>query len=299
MPKPISHKPDEQKIAKYSRRGFLALGAGTLASCAGGGVREVPAGSRVDPYSKRVIPHNPDIYVSPDFPRYDHDITHRQCQVGDKYIAMTFDDGPHPTNTPRLLKILRERNIKATFYVIGQSIAAHPDVLRQTVNDGHEIGNHTQTHRLLTKLGDDALRWEIENCDRAIQAAARCEVRTMRPPYGALGERQKAIIYRDFGYPTLLWSVDPLDWQRPGSSVVANRIIRNTHPGAIVLAHDLHASTVSAMPKALDELLYQGYKFVTVSQLLSLQAHQTGKPAPARVDGNPIADPFADPFVNS
>ncbi|NBQ03365.1 MAG: hypothetical protein EBU27_09205, partial [Opitutae bacterium] len=80
--------------------------------------------------------------------------------------------------------------------------------------------------------------------------------------------------YHEFGYPTILWSVDPLDWKKPGPSVVASRIIRNTQPGAIVLAHDLHASTVSAMPQALDELLYQGYKFVTVSQLLSLHAQQ-------------------------
>ena len=288
---------DPSKLGTYSRRGFLALGAGTVASCAGG-VDTTSTGSHVDPRSNRVIPHNPNIRVSSDFPRYDHDITHRSCTVGDKYVAMTFDDGPHPANTPRLLGMLRERNIKATFYVIGQSVAAHPGVLRQTVADGHEIGNHTQTHRWLTKLDDNALRWEIEHSNRAIQAAAPCTVRTMRPPYGAITERQKAIIYRDFGYPTILWSVDPHDWKRPGPSVVANRIIRSTHQGAIILAHDLHASTVSAMPQALDELLYQGYKFVTVSQLLSLQARYT-PPPPAPTTPQPVDTPFADPFANS
>ncbi|MDX1680630.1 MAG: polysaccharide deacetylase family protein [Akkermansiaceae bacterium] len=281
MPSSDSSNPPtpSSRLATISRRGFLALAGGSLASCAGGSkIGESPS-SHIDPRTNRVIPHNPDIHVSPDFPRYDHEITHTRAMVSGKYIAMTYDDGPHPQNTPRLLRMLRERNIKATFYVIGQSVAAHPNILRQTVDEGHEIGNHTQTHRLLTKLGDDALRWEIEQCDQQIQAAARCEVRTMRPPYGALSQRQRAIIYRDFGYPTILWNVDPMDWKRPGSSVVASRIVRNTTAGSIVLAHDLHASTVSAMPSALDELLYQGYRFVTVSQLLSLQAQAAVAPA--------------------
>ena len=289
---------ESSKAAQYSRRGFLALSAGTLASCAGG-PQGTGSSSHIDPRTNRVIPHNPDMRISTNFPRYNQDMTHRKCLVSGKFIAMTFDDGPHPTNTPRLLNILRERNIKATFYVIGQSIAAHPNVLRQTVNEGHEIGNHTQTHRLLTQLGDDALRWEIQQCDRAIQAAAPCTVRTMRPPYGALSQRQRAILYHEFGYPTILWSVDPMDWKKPGPSVVANRIIRNTTPGAIVLAHDLHASTVSAMPAALDELLYQGYKFVTVSQLLSLQAEQARKPVVPQPPVEPFSDPFAQPSANS
>lgn len=280
-------------FVRYSRRGFLALSAGTIASCAGHHGASV--GSHIDPRTKRVIPHNPDMRISSNFPRYNQDMTHRKCLVSGKFIAMTLDDGPHPANTPRLLGILRERNIRATFYVIGQSISAHPEVLRQTVADGHEIGNHTQTHRLLTQLGDDALRWEIEQCDRAIQSAAPCKVRTMRPPYGALHQRQRALIYHEFGYPTILWSVDPLDWKKPGPSVVASRIIRNTQPGAIVLAHDLHASTVSAMPQALDELLYQGYKFVTVSQLLSLHAQQ----ARSRIEPSSPKKSSSDPFATS
>ena len=121
----------------------------------------------------------------------------------------------------------------------------------------------------------------------------------MRPPYGALSQRQRAIIYNEFGYPTLLWSVDPLDWKKPGPSVVASRIARGAHSGAIILAHDLHAATVSAMPAALDELLYQGYKFVTVSQLLSLQAEQARKPVVPQPPVEPFSDPFAQPSANS
>lgn len=273
--------PDLPSLSRITRRGFLAVAGGTLASCAGNRVPEAATGSHIDPRTKRVIPHNPDIRVSPEFPIERQDITHTRALVSGKFVAMTFDDGPHPQNTPRLLGILRERNIKATFYVIGRSVEAHPGVLRQTVAEGHEIGNHTMTHRLLTKLDDGSLRWELESCHRAIQNACPCEVRTMRPPYGGLHQRQRQLAFHYYRYPTILWSVDPQDWKRPGPSVVASRIIQNTRPGAIILAHDLHAPTVSAMPAALDELLYQGYQFVTVSQLLSLQGPTPGQPAPA------------------
>lgn len=262
------------KVATLSRRGFLAM-AGALTSCATSRDPLFDYGqqtSHLDPATNRVIPHNPNIRVSPDFTLINEDITYRQARISEKFISMTFDDGPHPQNTPRLLKMLKERNIKATFFVIGKNVESHPDVLRQTVDEGHEIANHTQTHRLLTRLDDDQLRWEISTCRDAIQRACPCDVRLMRPPYGALNERQRQLIYQEFGYPTILWSVDPEDWRRPGPSVVASRIIRDTRAGSIVLAHDLHAPTVSAMPETLDELLYQGYKFVTTSQLLSIQS---------------------------
>jgi peptidoglycan/xylan/chitin deacetylase (PgdA/CDA1 family) len=94
----------------------------------------------------------------------------------------------------------------------------------------------------------------------------------MRPPYGALYQRQRELIMQKFGNPTIMWAVDPRDWQRPGVSVVRSRILSETTPGAIILAHDLHAPTVDAMPGTLDGLLAKGFKFVTVSQLLAQKA---------------------------
>ena len=93
----------------------------------------------------------------------------------------------------------------------------------------------------------------------------------MRPPYGALLQRQRSMIREDFGYPTVLWSVDPRDWQRPGVSVVTSRILTNAHNGAIILAHDLHSPSVDAMPATLDGLLRKGFKFVTVSQMIAMK----------------------------
>jgi peptidoglycan/xylan/chitin deacetylase (PgdA/CDA1 family) len=103
----------------------------------------------------------------------------------------------------------------------------------------------------------------------------------MRPPYGGLLQSQREFVHREFGYPTILWSVDPLDWKRPGTAVITNRIVSSTTPGGIVLAHDLHAQTIDSMPQALDGLLRRGFKFVTVSQLIAMQIATPPAGAPA------------------
>lgn len=273
-------------INRFGRRAFLTLAAGSLASCANKSpipeplatIGNAPANG---PKRNRPIPRNPNMPLPSDFTIPSHDITFTRALVSGKYIAMTFDDGPHPQNTPRLLRILRERNIKATFYVIGRSVEANPQVLQATVNEGHEIGNHSQTHQLLTKIGDDTLRREMESCRTAIYNASGYHAKTMRPPYGALSQRQRQLVYSEFGYPIILWSVDPLDWKRPGPSVVTSRILSHTNAGSIVLAHDLHSQTVSAMPGTLDELLYRGFRFVTVSQLLAMQSEVSGASSPS------------------
>jgi peptidoglycan/xylan/chitin deacetylase (PgdA/CDA1 family) len=212
-------------------------------------------------------------------------VTFTRVPVAGKYIALTFDDGPHPQNTPRLLDILRARNVKATFYVIGRSVDLYPGVVRRTVAEGHEIGNHTYTHRLLSKLGDADVRQEMSRTRDAIARAAGVQPRTMRPPYGGLLQRQRELVHAEFNYPTILWSVDPLDWKRPGPSVVTSRILSNTTAGGIVLAHDLHSQTVDAMPATIDGLLRQGYRFVTVSQLLAMKVETATAQAAVETPG--------------
>ena len=212
---------------------------------------------------------NPDIDLPKSFPA-DIAVTHRRVRTTQPYIAMTFDDGPHPQNTPRLLDMLRERNIKATFYVIGKSVNMYPEIVRRMVAEGHEVGNHTWTHRNLTGLSNASIRTEMDRTRDVIVSACGVEPLTMRPPYGALRESQRTWIFKEYAYPTIMWDVDPKDWQRPGVSVVTSRILDKTRNGSIVLAHDLHKPTVDAMPGTLDGLLKRGFQFVTVSQLLSL-----------------------------
>lgn len=216
------------------------------------------------------VPRNPDMRMGAGFSAA-AGVTQSRGPSDRPFVAMTFDDGPHPQNTPRLLDILRARNIKATFYVIGRSVENYPQIVRRIVAEGHEIGNHTYTHRNLTKLSDSEVLRELTRTKDAIVAASGVQPRTMRPPYGALLQRQRSMIHSDFGYPTVLWSVDPRDWQRPGVSVVTSRILTNAHNGAIILAHDLHSPSVDAMPATLDGLLRKGFNFVTVSQMIAMK----------------------------
>ncbi|MFC7337262.1 polysaccharide deacetylase family protein [Haloferula chungangensis] len=226
------------------------------------------------PSIKGPVPRNPDMKLSANFSP-NAGVTISRVAVSQNYVAMTFDDGPHPQNTPKLLDILRERNIKATFYVIGRNVDLYPAITRRIVAEGHEIGNHTYTHGNMTKMSDSKVREELDKCREAIARAAGVKPRTLRPPYGALLQNQRSWIHSEYGYPTIMWAVDPRDWQRPGPSVVTSRILSATTPGAIVLAHDLHAPTVTAMPATLDGLLRKGYKFVTVSQLLAMKPKET------------------------
>ena len=276
---------DESAAAQLSRRGFL-LGAASLTSCAAAApLQQTPrpanpqaasikttsnSGYRTPPV-QGPVPRNPDNSLRSDFSK-NSGISFSRVLVSGNYVAMTFDDGPHPQNTTRLLDILRARNVKATFYVIGRSVELYPQVVRRTVAEGHEIGNHSQTHRLLSKLGDSELRQEMSRCRDAVVRAAGVQPRTMRPPYGGLLQRQREIVHSEFGYPTILWSVDPLDWKNRNSGLITSRILAGASSGGIVLAHDLHATTVDAMPGTLDGLLRRGFKFVTVSQLLAMKS---------------------------
>lgn len=189
------------------------------------------------------------------------------------FIALTFDDGPHPVNTPRLLDILKQRNVKATFYVVATNAKRYPEILRRMVAEGHEIGNHTVTHTSFSKLSDAQIRQELTSSHQAILSATGVAPRTARPPYGSISAAQKSWIRQEFGYPSILWSVDPEDWKKPGVSVVTSRLVSGATPGGILLVHDIHSTSVDAMPGTLDQLLGKGFQFVTVTQLIAMDGN--------------------------
>jgi len=197
-------------------------------------------------------------------------ITFTDVNVDGPYIAMTFDDGPHATNTPKLLEMAAKRHIKLTFFVLGECVEQNPTVLQREVAEGHEIGNHSWSHPNLAKLSDEAVRSQLQRTEDIIVKTAGVKPKLMRPPYGELTKRQRIWVNHDFGYKVILWDVDPLDWKRPGPSVVARRIIGGTCPGSIILSHDIHPPTIEAMPQVFDALLARGFKFVTVSELLAM-----------------------------
>ncbi|MGA0853995.1 MAG: polysaccharide deacetylase family protein [Luteolibacter sp.] len=260
--------------SQLTRRGFIALAASAASCTAAPPLPSKPTARRFSPdaYQNRgPVPRNPELSLNSNFSR-SAGITFTRVPVNGKFIALTFDDGPHPSNTPRLLQILRQRNVKATFYVVGRSVNLYPQILRQTVYEGHEIGNHSQTHRLLSKLSDSEVIDELRRCRESVAQASGATMRTMRPPYGGLLQRQRELVHSTFGYPTILWSVDPLDWKRPGVGVVSSRLINGASDGGILLAHDIHAPTIDAMPATIDSLLRRGFKFVTVSQLIAMKS---------------------------
>jgi peptidoglycan/xylan/chitin deacetylase (PgdA/CDA1 family) len=197
-------------------------------------------------------------------------ITFTEVNVDGPYIAMTFDDGPHATNTPKLLDLAAKKHIKLTFFVLGQCVEQNPAVLQREVAEGHEIGNHSWSHPNLAKLSDEAVRSQLQRTEDIIVKTAGVKPKLMRPPYGELTKRQRIWVNHDFGYKVILWDVDPLDWKRPGPDVVARRIIAGTRPGSIILSHDIHPPTIEAMPQVFDALLAKGFKFVTVSELLAM-----------------------------
>lgn len=199
-------------------------------------------------------------------------------RVDQPVIAMTFDDGPSSVLTPRLLDILKQRNIKATFFVLGQLVQEHPDIIQRAVAEGHEIANHSWDHKALNKLGEGGLQHELADTSAAISKATGKPVTLMRPPYGATNPRLNRAIEREYGMKVILWSVDPFDWKRPGPNAVEQRIVAGTKPGSIILSHDIHPGTIEAMPATFDALLAKGYKFVTVSELLAMESKN---PAPA------------------
>jgi peptidoglycan/xylan/chitin deacetylase (PgdA/CDA1 family) len=206
-------------------------------------------------------------------------ITFSAVHVDGPYIAITFDDGPRTILTPKLLDLLAAHHIKATFFVIGQNVAEHPEIVERAAREGHEIGNHTWAHPKLGKMSDDAVRRDLSRADDAIKRAIGTRPTLLRPPYGSITSRQKNWIHEEFGYRIILWDVDPLDWKRPGPMTVCNRIVKETRPGSIVLSHDIHPGTIAAMPATLDQLEAKGFKFVTVSELIEMAKPETPRPA--------------------
>lgn len=183
---------------------------------------------------------------------------------------MTFDDGPSATLTPKLLDLLAAHHIKATFFVIGENVAEHPEIVARAAREGHEIGNHSWSHPNFGKMSDESVRRQLEQTDDAIKNATGKRPTLLRPPYGSITAREKRWIHDEFGYDIILWDVDPYDWKRPGPAVVRARILKETRPGSIVLSHDIHPGTIEAMPSTFDELEAKGFKFITVSELIHM-----------------------------
>jgi len=196
--------------------------------------------------------------------------------TGNKVIALTFDDGPGP-HTAHLLDILDQYGTKATFFLIGSKVSSQANVVRNIQARGHQLGNHSWSHPELPKLPVDQIAGEIDRTNDAIKQATGVTPAILRPPYGAVnGAVLEQLRLR--GMSSILWSVDTRDWADRNSDIVCSRAVAGARPGAIILMHDIHQTSVGAVPCILSALKQQGYSFVTVQGLLGNMAAGAGYP---------------------
>jgi peptidoglycan/xylan/chitin deacetylase (PgdA/CDA1 family) len=187
-------------------------------------------------------------------------------------IALTFDDGPDPVTTPKVLDSLDKFGARATFFVIGNKIAGHEAILRRMQTAGDEIGNHSWSHPDFTKLTPEERIEQINKTQAALTSAGLSTARMFRPPYGAL----TAEIRRTLPLPIALWNVDPKDWHESSEKILTANIISKARPGAIIVMHDTHPDTVEALDKIVGEL-NKHYQLVTLSQLVQIPPDANGE----------------------
>lgn len=181
-----------------------------------------------------------------------------------KMVALTFDDGPHPTYTPKLLDGLAERNVKVTFFITGENAEKYPELVKRMSEEGHLIGNHTYSHIQLTKGNAETFRAELVKTNEIIKGITGKEVVYVRPPYGSWDKRFET----ELNMFPVLWTIDPLDWCSNDAACVQKRVISKAKENAIILMHDSYPSTVMAALAIVDELQKDGYTFVTVEDIL-------------------------------
>jgi peptidoglycan-N-acetylglucosamine deacetylase len=201
---------------------------------------------------------------------------------GEKVIALTFDDGPWPETTEQILATLKQENIKATFYMIGQPLKSWPEIGKKVLADGHVIANHT-LHHWYHKMSPLVAQREIEDTQKIIKEVLNVETAYFRPPGGVLTNGLVAYAQKH-GQSVNMWSVDSYDShpKRPSPEAMIKTVVSQATPGGIVLMHDgggSHGNTAKALPQIIAQLRAKGYSFVTVPELLELSAAATEKTA--------------------
>ena len=188
-----------------------------------------------------------------------------------KVVALTFDDGPNPNTTPAALELLKKYNAKGTFFMVGKAVAGNEEIIKQVVAEGHQIGNHSWSHPLLTKISLEQAKSQINDTTEALKKASGQDVHIMRPPYGGINAAIQAAVDQSF----ILWDVDTLDWKNRNTASIMKEV-RKARPGSIILMHDVHQTSINALPTVLQYLTEQGFELVTIDELMGdqLELHQ-------------------------
>lgn len=189
-----------------------------------------------------------------------------------KAVALTFDDGPSPKTTPVALDLLKKYNAKGTFFMVGHAVEGNEDIIKRVIAEGHQIGNHSWDHPVLTKISLEKAKSQINDTTAALKKASGLDVHIMRPPYGAINGAIQAAVDQSF----ILWDVDTLDWKNRNTASIMKEV-RKAQAGSIILMHDIHQTTIDALPLILQYLTEQGFEMVTIEELMGdqLELHQS------------------------
>lgn len=197
-------------------------------------------------------------------------------------IALTFDDGPNPEFTSDILDILKDKQVKAAFFMVGRHVEKYPDVAKRVFNEGHDIGNHTYTHRNLVPAARKTIIKEIDQTDEVMIRVLGIKTRLFRPPRGIIPNAARKLIV-EMGYKIILWTVSAKDWRGSSPKTIARRVKRHINPGGVILFHDSgslirsegaeRGNTVAALPLVIDDLRRIGYEIVPLTQMLSELDH--------------------------
>lgn len=217
--------------------------------------------------------------------------------LNERVVALTFDDGPNPPYTGRILDVLERERVHATFFLVGRAVRAYPNVVRREVRDGDAIGNHTWDHPHLIVMRRSQIRASLTRTGDAIYRAAHVRTNLMRPPFGARDWPVMEVAHK-LGYTVVMWSV-PLarDWEYPPPQIIAQRVLPRVSDGSIIVLHDGNrgqlcakrglparvcdrTSDIEATKLIVDALKKQGYRFVTIPQLIALGKNVKHTPAP-------------------
>jgi peptidoglycan/xylan/chitin deacetylase (PgdA/CDA1 family) len=182
-----------------------------------------------------------------------------------KCVALTFDDGPVP-DTTKVLDMLKAKNAKATFFLLGMQVVQYPEIVKRQAAEGHELGNHTYSHAKLQGAPAATVLTEINRTQNAIQQASGKAPILLRPTYGYTDKQLDGICLQH-KLSEVLWSVDPVDWKDRDSKKIADRVVTQAQAGGIIILHDVKPTTVAAVPDILNKLSQKGFVFVTISEI--------------------------------
>ncbi|MBU1106256.1 MAG: polysaccharide deacetylase family protein [Candidatus Riflebacteria bacterium] len=189
----------------------------------------------------------------------------------DRFIALTFDDGPHHTLTREILDILGREGAKGTFFVVGNRAETYPDILTRMIAEGHDVGNHSWEHNSLTKSSRPQALQSLQRTNELISGITGKACLIVRPPFGQTNQSVKGLIHGQ-GWHEIMWDSDSRDWENKNPDRILSRVMRSVSPGSIVLFHDIHPGAAQMLPTLIKAFKANGYRFITISELIAIRS---------------------------